>query len=301
VANQDWIHTSSSGSGNGTVNYTIDANAGAMRSGTITVGGQNFTVNQDGTIVQTNLVRRVAGGSVNGTAINSSAHTVTVAPGQSLSGAIKVEAVNSLASASIAPLGATVNWGDRTKQLWVVDGWIDTGTNIYTVPVNKTAPSTPGEYYLVVAFAGTYNLAQVMSATHPAREAIWNDGNDVAFDWNAAQFAEALANGGGTTIAWREPSGSGFYNDWLPCTAVKIVVTQTTQTNLVRRVAGGSVNGTAINSSAHTVTVAPGQSLSGAIKVEAVNSLASASIAPLGGDGELGRPDKAALGGRRMD
>ncbi len=117
-----------------------------------------------------------------------------------------------------------MNWGDRTKQLWVVDGWIDTGTNIYTVPVNKTAPSTPGEYYLVVAFAGTYNLAQVMSATHPAREAIWNDGNDVAFDWNAAQFAEALANGGGTTIAWREPSGSGFYNDWLPCTAVKIVV-----------------------------------------------------------------------------
>mgnify|MGYP003896955415 CR=1 FL=1 len=32
-----WIHTTSSGSGSGTVNYSVDANAGAARNGTITV------------------------------------------------------------------------------------------------------------------------------------------------------------------------------------------------------------------------------------------------------------------------
>src|SRR5260221_239 len=42
-----WIHTSSSGSGNGTVNYAIDANTSiSTRSGTIVVGGLNYTVNQ---------------------------------------------------------------------------------------------------------------------------------------------------------------------------------------------------------------------------------------------------------------
>jgi len=44
-----WIHTTSSGTGPGAVNYTVDANGGAsLRSGTITVGGQLFTVNQAG-------------------------------------------------------------------------------------------------------------------------------------------------------------------------------------------------------------------------------------------------------------
>jgi hypothetical protein len=47
TANVGWLHTSSSGSGNGTVSYSVDANTTASaRSGTISVGGQTFTVNQ---------------------------------------------------------------------------------------------------------------------------------------------------------------------------------------------------------------------------------------------------------------
>ena len=49
MASQGWIHTTSSGSGNGRVSYTVDANAStSARTGTITVGGQTFTVNQAG-------------------------------------------------------------------------------------------------------------------------------------------------------------------------------------------------------------------------------------------------------------
>jgi subtilisin-like proprotein convertase family protein len=47
VSNAAWIHTSSSGSGNGTANYTVDANPGAtIRNGTITIGFLTFTVYQ---------------------------------------------------------------------------------------------------------------------------------------------------------------------------------------------------------------------------------------------------------------
>jgi len=49
VSNVPWISVvqPSGGSGNGTVNYTVAANSGSARSGTLTIGGQTFTVNQD--------------------------------------------------------------------------------------------------------------------------------------------------------------------------------------------------------------------------------------------------------------
>lgn len=51
VSNDAWITVTSgsNGSGNGTVNYTVAANAGSARTGTITIAGQTFTVNQSGT------------------------------------------------------------------------------------------------------------------------------------------------------------------------------------------------------------------------------------------------------------
>ena len=48
-----WIHiTGGSGSGNGMVSYTVEANAGSARAGTITVGGQAFTIYQAGPLDQ---------------------------------------------------------------------------------------------------------------------------------------------------------------------------------------------------------------------------------------------------------
>lgn len=50
VSNDSWIHVTSgsSGSGDGTVDYTVDANTGVGRSGTITIADHTFTVNQSG-------------------------------------------------------------------------------------------------------------------------------------------------------------------------------------------------------------------------------------------------------------
>jgi hypothetical protein len=48
VSNDSWITitSGSSGTGNGTVNYSVAANAGAARNGTMTIAGQTFTVSQ---------------------------------------------------------------------------------------------------------------------------------------------------------------------------------------------------------------------------------------------------------------
>ena len=48
ISNDSWITVTSgsSGTGNGTVNYSVAANSGASRIGTITIAGKTFTVNQ---------------------------------------------------------------------------------------------------------------------------------------------------------------------------------------------------------------------------------------------------------------
>ena len=51
ASNAAWLTITSgaSGSGNGTVGYSVAANTGASRTGTMTIAGQTFTVNQAGT------------------------------------------------------------------------------------------------------------------------------------------------------------------------------------------------------------------------------------------------------------
>lgn len=76
VSNAAWITVTSgaSGTGNGTVGYSVAANLGAPRTGTITIGGQTFTVNQSGcayTLTPTSQNFGAAGGS-NSVAVTTS-------------------------------------------------------------------------------------------------------------------------------------------------------------------------------------------------------------------------------------
>jgi DNA-binding beta-propeller fold protein YncE len=48
AANASWLHTTSSGSGNGLATINFDANSGAARTGTLTVAGATLTVTQAG-------------------------------------------------------------------------------------------------------------------------------------------------------------------------------------------------------------------------------------------------------------
>ena len=52
VSNASWITITAgaSGTGNGSVDYTVAANTGAARTGTLTIGGQTFTVDQSAVV-----------------------------------------------------------------------------------------------------------------------------------------------------------------------------------------------------------------------------------------------------------
>jgi hypothetical protein len=73
VSNASWITTTSgsSGSGNGTVNYSVGANTASARTGTMTIAGQTFTVSQNGveTVLLLNGVPQ--SGSITGTSSQS--------------------------------------------------------------------------------------------------------------------------------------------------------------------------------------------------------------------------------------
>ena len=57
TSSDTWVHTTSTGTASGTVNYTVDANAGTSgRSGSIKVAGQVFAISQDGEPMDPNLV-----------------------------------------------------------------------------------------------------------------------------------------------------------------------------------------------------------------------------------------------------
>lgn len=86
TSNVGWITITSgaSGTGNGTVGYSVEANTGGARNGTLTIGGQTFTLNQTAEQVSTpnrpsgptSLRRNVAGTYSAGGASSSSGHPV---------------------------------------------------------------------------------------------------------------------------------------------------------------------------------------------------------------------------------
>lgn len=53
VSNASWIHVTAgaSGSGNGTVSYSVDTNLGVARTGTVTIAGKTFTVTQNAGLI----------------------------------------------------------------------------------------------------------------------------------------------------------------------------------------------------------------------------------------------------------
>jgi hypothetical protein len=100
-------------------------------------------------------------------------------------------------SYAVTPLGYTVTWGDRTTQPVLSFVSISTGVNDYSLSINKTAPTTPGTYYIPIAFSYEITIAQVMSATwwNAPNSPVWNDGNDLGWDWTSAQYQSAHQNG----------------------------------------------------------------------------------------------------------
>ncbi len=136
ATNDSWITitSGSTGSGNGTVNYSITANSGtSSRTGTITVGGHNYTITQSGT----------------------SACTYTIAPASQTfpmaagTGTVNVTAANGC------------NWTAVTTTSWITITSGATGSGNGTVGYSITANSGTSQRTGTITIGGqTYTVIQ---------------------------------------------------------------------------------------------------------------------------------------------
>ena len=173
---------------------------------------------------------RESGGSLNGQTVDAGHDRINVKTGEAISGTISIRTENLLAPSGVYPLGYTVNWGDRATQPVEVYHDIRTGTNVYSLDIDKTAPSTPGTYYIIVAWSGEYNIHQVMSRTNwdafDDQHCVWYDSNDVGFDWGIDEFDKAMNEGAVQTLMLGR---GGYVPYWLACTAIRVIVEERVQ------------------------------------------------------------------------
>ena len=82
VSNASWLHVTAGAlnSDSGSVAYTVDANTGAARSGTITIAGQTFTVNQLTGVVATPTTLTLSANPSNATVGQQVTLTATLSP-----------------------------------------------------------------------------------------------------------------------------------------------------------------------------------------------------------------------------
>jgi hypothetical protein len=124
------ITGSASGSGNGTVHYSATANAGPERTGTITAGGQTFTVTQ-------------AGGCV--TTISPSSQSLPAAGG---SGSFSVNA------------GSGCAWTAAAKAPWITLTSGESGTGGGTVQFTVAPNSSAARIGTITAAGQTFTVNQ---------------------------------------------------------------------------------------------------------------------------------------------
>lgn len=165
----------------------------------------------------------LTGGSLNGTSLSSSNWQITVNPNQSITGSVTVRTDNKMSSSAVAPFGYTWTWGNRTSANRQVNGDIPSGTKNWNVPINLTAPSSPGTYYILFGFNGEYNMQQVMACDNwnAGGSVRWNDGNDY-HDLGTSQLQYARQNG--YVNGWPYRFSDGYRDFNIPVAPIRVVV-----------------------------------------------------------------------------
>lgn len=164
----------------------------------------------------------LANGTLAGQSVSKENYQITVRPGAPVQGNFSVNIHNEMPPTAIAPVASTPTWGAPSASFSCLASSVATGDSTLDVPVNLTAPSTPGTYYMVVAMAGTYNCDQIMSGTHPGWPADWINGNKVAL-LPQTEFEKGTTNGW-IQFSWYTPNGPQVGE--MAMTAVRVVVSQ---------------------------------------------------------------------------
>ncbi len=171
----------------------------------------------------------VTGGTLAGQVISSESWQINISPGATLAGNIQVRTNNLMGSGAVAPFGYTWTWGSRSTSITQNNAWIPTGSQSWSVPINLTAPSIPGTYYIIFGFQGEYDCEHVFSSTNwTYGSPVWNDGNDY-WDMDASQLA--IAHSSGFVPNWGIKFTDGMHIFDAPTGPIKVVVGTTTLLN----------------------------------------------------------------------
>jgi hypothetical protein len=152
VSNVPWITIdgSATGTGSGTINFTVQPNSGQARTGTLTIGGQTFTVNQTNgcnyAVAPTNF--NFSNGASNGainltTAAGCQWTATTTMPWISFIGSTSGNNSGLIAFSVLANAGAertgTITVGGQTVSVTQASG-----CNYSISPADRTVPATSG-------------------------------------------------------------------------------------------------------------------------------------------------------------
>lgn len=195
-------------------------------------------------LADVNTILFDAGGILNGQSVEAAGTTITVNPGEVITGTVNINVFNSHNVDYTSPVGATVTWGDRATQSWGVtvggvpgqatfQTWTPFTVNFSNTDPDShslTAPLTAGLYHIIFANRAECKFGHVMSATNwkPASGGtncggnltapVWNDGNDLGWDWTASQFQDVQSTGHINQATWFQDSPEvstppAFYTD----------------------------------------------------------------------------------------
>ena len=195
TSNDSWITITSgnSGSGNGTVNYSVSENTGTTpRAGTMTIAGQTFTVSQ--------------AGGVCSYSINPTSHSFAASGGTS--------SVNVMA-------GGGCSWTATSNDSWITitSGNSGSGSGTVNYSVSENTGSTPRAGTMTIA-GQTFTVSQsasVVTVISPNGGEVIPSGSTYSIRWapsNAVKFRLRYSINGGSTWKTIAKNVTGTSYSW---------------------------------------------------------------------------------------
>lgn len=223
----------------------------------------------------------ITSGTLNSANLSTSAPQITVDPGETISGTVRINVHNTHDSNAIFPVGYAYSWAsDNASGYSSIDSWASTGDSSYTVNITETAPDTPGTYYLAFAASSTYSLSNLMASNcgySSPTSSDWNNGNDIA---DQGESSYSLSN----SQHWITIVADGGCDHEPGLAMIRVVVSDASSDTDHDQVTitSGTLNSETLSISAPQVTVAPDEIISGIVDINVHNTHDSNAIFPVG-------------------
>ncbi len=198
VSNVGWVSITggANGAGNGPVNYSVQANAGAARNGTLTIAGRTYTINQAAAAVSCTFSLSAPSTNVGAAASSGSVNVIASASNCAWTAASNVGWV-SITGGSSGTGNGTVNYSVQTNAGAARSGTLTVAGQTFTI--NQAAASGGGSCSFTVSATsltvGAAGGAVPLSVTTSAANCAWTAASNAA--WITVQSG-ASGTGNGT-------------------------------------------------------------------------------------------------------